>query len=516
MLIGAALLLAALMLLASCQDSPYEDLSEDGYNVCVRFDANGGDFAQNGTYMTIVDIYQSGKDKITIYAPNAEIRGPEFKNYDAEKSMSQYKLEGWYIVPTNDKGEILDKDGNPCKESGKEPAFGQRMNFELTDKDGNIITDANDKPIMNKGVEFKLDAGKSYTRENPLTVCAKWVPHYTVEFYTENDSGEWVQFSKTDKDGSTVTLKYSGNIIELPALNTLRSENCKDGYGNWDFYKFDPRAYDQFKAGYTFAGAYLDPECTVEIPLTNFDKANKYNGSEYYALHPELNPENDPIKIYTKWEEGNWFSIYTADQFSSVVNSIVNTTLTESDRLTDVKIRIMADLDFGSSSEYGWLFDDLKGDLGMTIDEAAFEGLNLYIDGRGHSFKNIASTAPADSRYGGIFKKLADSAVIKNLTIEDSSFTVPAYSGKDTALFGFFAGNQSGSATIENIILKNCTIIVGASVADKAANNTVEIYAGTPDEASGIDFSGVSVSVPDGYKATVTADGYIKFEKTTV
>ncbi len=504
------------MLLASCSESPYEDLTADGYNVCVRFDANGGDFAQNGTYMSIVDVYQSGKEQITIYAPNAEIRGPEFKNYDAEKSMSKYKLDGWYIVPTNEKGEILDADGNPCKESGKDPAFGQRMNFELRNGAGEIILNADQKPIMNTGVEFKLEEGKSYTRENPLTICAKWSPHYTVEFYTENDSGEWVQYSKTDKDGATVTLNYSGNVIELPALNTLRSENCKGGYGNWDFYKFDPRSYDQFKAGYTFAGAYLDPECTIEIPLTNFDKANKYNGSDYFALYPELDPESDPIKIYTKWEEGNWFSIYTADQFSSVVNSIVNTTLSEGEKLTNVKIRIMADLDFGASSEYGWLFDDLKLRLDMPTDEASFEGLAIYIDGQGHSFKNIAATASSDARYGGIFKKLSDGAVIKNLTIEDSSFTVPAYSGKNNASFGFFAGNEVGGAALENIVLKNCTIIVGADVADKAVNHTVEIYAGTPSEDGAIDHSGLNVSLPEGYKSTVTDSGYIKIEKTTV
>ncbi len=503
--VGAALLLAALMLLASCQDYPYDELAEDGYNICVKFDANGGDFANNGKYMTIVDVYASGNDTITLYAPNAAIRGPEFENYDAEKTMPKYQLEGWYIVPTNDKGEILDEDGNPCGESGKEPAYGQKLDFALTDDNGDYIYE-DEKLILNNGVKYTLDNTRSYTRENPLTICAKWVPHCKFEFHAQYGEDDWVQF--TDNGKPVIAEKQ----LELPSLNISRSENCNGGYGNWDFYKFNPTMYDQYKEGYTLVGIYLDPECTIEIPLTEFDTKNVYSGTQYFEAYPEFNSEEN-IKIYTKWEEGNWFSIYTADQFSSVLNSIVNTTLSQ--RLVDVKIRIMADLDFGSASEYGWLFADTKASINMSIDEESFAGFDIYIDGCGHSFKNINAIAAKDSKYGGIFKKLADGAVIKNLTFENSSFTVPSYTKKTPAAFGFLTGDATG-VVLENIVLRDCSLIVSSSVIGKILDQTVEIYAGTPDEAAGIDYSALAVTVPEGYEAAILSGGYVKIEKITV
>ncbi len=495
--IGAALLLAALMLLASCQGSPYEDLSEDGYNVCVRFDANGGDFANNGKYMTIVDVYHSSAESIRVYAPDDKIRQPKEIQYDVQKSMSNYKLEGWYVVPTNENGDILDEDGNPCKTSKKQPAFGKKWDFE------------NDR--------FTPDKNKTYTRENPaLTLCAKWIPHYSFEFYIEDSDGAWVQFTNDGKE-----LEYSGNVIRLPRLITNSNEQFtgkKHGYGNWTFYsEFNPIGSDQLPIGYTFTGAYLDEACTDKISYEATSTDNRFDGTSYYNAHPELDPLIDPIKIYTKWEEGNWFSIFNADQFSVVAYNILDGTL------KDVKMRIMNDLDFGTPGlEFAWLLDDLNEyDKIWSYTSPDYKGFNLYIDGQGHSFKNINAeiheNTDDDYSFGGIFNAIGKNSEIFNLTIENSTFTVPDYKGTDTASFGLFAGNIIDGAKIENVVLKDCTIVVGTAVLNKVLDGTVNIYVTAPQNTDGVLASDVNISVPEGYKATVSdTDGFVTIEKITV
>ncbi|MBR2465897.1 MAG: hypothetical protein IKB38_03075 [Clostridia bacterium] len=476
-LTGAALMLATLLLLTACGDSsPYGELAEDGYTVCVRYDANGGDFACNGTYISVVDVYHSSQDSIKLFPPDSPIRQPAELRYDVQLSMSSYKFVGWFPAEVNDKGEVVDEDGNPVSVSGKEPKFTSQEAWDFEEQ------------------RFKLDKSKTYSRDVPaITLCAKWEPHYTFEFYVEDENGNWINFTKKNKEGVTEKLIYKGLTPELPSISSEIS-NRFGGWGNWDFYgDFDPRGSDQFPSGYTLMGLYLSPECTEDskIPLTSFDTANVFDGEAYYEERPELDFHKDPVKIYTKIEKGNWFLISSPDKLSALCKNIFNKTA----GFEDVKIKLIDDLDF-SESKRGWLFDDPASFASAGFDISSFEGFDFYIDGNGYSIKLPES----DLLTGSIFGKLSGSATVKNLTVEGAHVK---YSGTDS--FAMLADDVADGAVIENVRFVNCTLDVDVTEeqAMKLISGETKVFVATERPIDGLDASGVTVNCPEWLEATI-------------
>ncbi len=522
-------MLAALMLMCSCasNDPPYEDLAEDGYNICVRYDANGGDFANNGSFLTVIDVYHSSSESIKLYDPNdSTIRKPQ-ACYNAEKSMSSYKLAGWYPVETNEKGEILNTEGGVYVQgTGQTPMY-------------------RDTPWNFEEETFTIESGKIYSRDLPaITLCAKWVSHYTYEFYIEDESGEWVQFTKRNDDGTESSLTSNEmSSVNLPCISEGNAKNysgiANGNGGNWLFFSdFDPTNSVQLQrlnsiSPRTFVGLYTDPDCTEEsrIQLNNIGAANQYNGDDYYAAYPELDPEKDHIKLYTKWEEGNCFSITTASQFSQIVKELYSKAAADStnpDMLEDVKFYILNDLDFKKTTNAvngvttdPWRFSDPVSSFGNTFDLSTFEGFNIYIEGVKDDagnlpcFKNINVSLGTDISYGGIFKALGENAVIKNIIFQDITFTVPVSttSTVNVPSYGFLAGKIADEAIIEGVSFKNCVINI-AKVEDKIKNYDIDAFTVAPFESGKVpswivDTSELTVKTTGKYNVSTDEYGYI-------
>ncbi len=440
---------AALMLLASCSDNMYDDLAEDGYSVCVKFDPNGGRF-DVGADIAFYDVYSANQDSIKLFQP-WEGRAQEFANYTVRNKG--YNFAYWYY---------LDENGNEVE-----------WNFEDS---------------------LAIDKNQTYSRENPIiTLYAKWLPYKVFEFYVEDSEGNWVQITQNG-----TPYVYNGESIRLPRIETARDMmNKADNLGNWfyteKYFKPLDSSFDQYNdciSGRTFVGAYTDESCSPESLITPKTETTDFTAAEYFQRHPELDPMNDPVKIYTKWEEGNWFNIYSENDFEYTVRQLK----AGNSKFANAKIRLMADLDFSKTGR-AWFMDDMSTNA------------DLYIDGNGHTISGINATANANAKSGGIFGSLSENAVIKNLTIANSTFTVPAYSGEGTARYGLLAGSIANGAVLENIKFENCSI----NISDDVVIDKVNIYAISPYDGAQpawlAPFPDFKTAEPEDIGITVNVDG---------
>lgn len=269
------MLLIMVLLATSCaggDGSPYGGYDDEGYNVSVKFDANGGEFT-TGT-STLVDTYnisslnadENGNVKIYLVSPdNKEIRG-------ATKSYSAYKdncfLVGWYTTRT------LVKEGTDT-----EPAV-----YEYSGRwDFNTMT-------------HSLKKDGEYTAAEPeLTLYAAWLPVFEVQYYPlgSDGTGEPMYSYK-------VANPLHSDLIKLPEWN-LNS-------GKMDY----PDSFAK-QQGYTFEGAFLDSAGTEPIDDSSFTHRG--------AVNLDNATSTDPImKVYVQMKAGDWYKISTATQFKNNAN----------------------------------------------------------------------------------------------------------------------------------------------------------------------------------------------------
>ena len=125
--------------------------------------------------------------------------------------------------------------------------------------------------------------------------------------------------------------------------------------------------------------------------------------TEATLTHPaKVNVEEGTItdsvlKVYTDWKAGNWFHIYNVEQFvdhASVKGSYV----------------LHADLDF---AEENWPSSLMYGKFTGTIL------------GNGHTIRNVNLEQKDNAKENaGLFGSLEDTAVIRDLKLENITFTI--------------------------------------------------------------------------------------------
>ncbi len=252
------MLLATIFFVTACagETNMYEQNDARGYNVSIRYDANGGEFTTGTT--VIVDSYTTeglktdsdGKVQIALLPTDDENRTDKFT-----PRRNGYFLAGWYSQRT-----------------------------ESTDSEGNTVyTYANKWDFKND--RYSIDPSKTYTATEPvMTLYACWIPMFEINFYNVSD-------------GSLIeNVKYnpmSEGALEVPAWNTST--------GTMDMKDFPKRD------GYTFAGAYMDKEATQPI-VDILEHTGKVNEADGTAVNPVMN-------VYVDWTEGEWFHIYNVEQF---------------------------------------------------------------------------------------------------------------------------------------------------------------------------------------------------------
>ena len=423
----SVLLLAVIACVTACGKwgDTYATLEGEGYTVSVRYDVGDGVFAGTND-VSVVDVYAlddmktnaNGEKYTYLLTPDDAARGQSAFSV----SYNGHFLAGWYQERTprvNDKGEALDEYGQLCSVSGKEQGYVYAKPWDF------------EKPLT---VDPKGDYSAS---ENYMTLYAAWVPYFNFEFYT------------VDENGVAALLETVQAIsLDLPEWN--------EKTGKLDMKKF-PEA-----DGMTFEAAYMDANLTEASPETLTGTWDPATGTS----------TTDTIKVYTTWMEGDWFRIYTAEQFYS--NS----------RLGGNYI-LCADLDFSTAV---W---------SPTLANGVFTG---KIIGNGHKISNVTvEQADISAYYGGIFAGLSETAELRDVIFENVTYKIGAGSRMQGVSFGLLAGTVTDGATFENVAVGG-SLVVGANC--YPGDYTIGLVCGQG-SAAGVDHSGIIASAEEGSSITV-------------
>lgn len=403
----ACLMLAALVFVSGCsgEKSPYAVNDEENYSVSVKFDANGGIFTTNTS--VIVDSYNisdlkadaSGKVQIPLIAPDDSSRGK-----DAFTPVKNgYFLVGWY--------------------AGR----------STTQYDG--VTDY----VYNNEWDFKedrveVDANGTYTASDPvLTLYAVWAPLFEVQIH-DLATGEYldsITFNPTETEA-----------IQLPAWD--------EETGAIQMYKFPKRD------GYTFNGAYYDAEGTIPADGESLYHTGRIDYETGVAVDASM-------KLYVDWMEGEWYHIYTAEQF--VDNASVNGNYV-----------IHADLDF---SEEIWPTALMYGSFSGTIQ------------GNGYTFRNIKLAQTNNSKLNaGLFGSLTENSSITDVKFDNVTFTIQAGTRVVGTSYGLLAGTVSNAAVLTGVTIANSTLQIDSGCYFGVEDYVIGLVSGMGD--TGIDASGIT------------------------
>ena len=406
---AAAMLLAILAFATGCtqEATPYADNSASGYTVSVKFDANGGFSEKNTNTMVVVDTYNLA-ELPTDGSGNAQIAllAPDdaARGTDAFVAVNNgYFLAGWY------RERQVAADGSYT--------YSGRWNFEqdrLT-----VATDGN------------------YSAEEPvLTLYAAWVPMFRIEFCSLEDQS------------------LLGTYAYNPNETQVQVPQWDEKTGAINMYKFPELN------GFTFDGAYYDAGATQAVDTLTVS----HPGTVDYETGTA---ENVTMQLYVDYLEGEWYHIYTVEQFldnASVGGSYV----------------IHADLDFTGEV---WPTSLMHGSFSGTIE------------GNGHTFSNIEVTQTNNSKTNaGLFGYLSESAAISDLTLDNVTFTIKGGTRVAGTSYGLLAGAISADARLSGLTIVNSTLAVDSGCYFGTDDYVIGLISGMGAPAE-LDYSGITTAV---------------------
>lgn len=399
-LLLTALTLGSMCLFTACgsEQTPYEINDKENYTVSVKYDANGGVFTTNTS--VIVDSYnisdmkaEDGVVEIPLITPDDKSRG----NDAFKATKSGYFLAGWYAQRTED---------------GK-------------DEDGKTLYTYGDKWDFEEDV-LEVDVDKTYSSQEPvITLYAAWVPLFEIEFYSLG-SGEYINSYEYDP-----TLV---DEIKIPAWD--------EKTGAVEMYNFPEND------GYTFNGAYYDEDGTEQIVsvLEHVGEVDEETGTA----------DETVMKIYVDWLEGEWYHIYTVEQFLDNASIKGN-------------YEIHADLDF---TDENWPSSLMYGNFTGSIK------------GNGHKFTNIELKQTNNSKVNaGLFGNITEEASITDLTFENVTYTIEKGTRVAGASFGLFAGTISDGAALTNVNVLNGVIQIDSDCYFGVNDYSIGLLCGTGNAA---------------------------------
>lgn len=404
-----ALALVLVLFAAGCGKvlTPYETNDQESYNVSVRFDANGGTFTTNTA--VIVDSYNiqdmktnsEGKVELALIQPESTLRGGNAFT----ATNNGYFLAGWYSQRTENG---TDANGNP------QYIYGDRWDFE------------NDRLHVDP-------AAASTAAQSQLTLYAAWVPLFEVRFLAL-DSGEAL--------GS-----YAFNPLEADAglVPVLDQET-----GAYEMYEFPERN------GYTYNGCFYDAEGQVPVQTPALAHPGMVDVDTAQATEPVL-------EVYVDWIDGQWYHVYTVEQFLD--NANVNGSYV-----------IHEDLDFTDAI---WPTALMHGTYTGTID------------GQGHTLSNIQILQTNNAKTAtGLFGSLAESAVITDLQLENVTVTIQGGARMAGSSFGLLAGTVADGAQLSGVQIANSCLQIDAAAYFGTDDYVIGLVSGMGQ--TGIDSAGIT------------------------
>ncbi|MBO5261905.1 MAG: hypothetical protein J6B45_02550 [Clostridia bacterium] len=374
----AVLAIVTILLVTSCGDNAYYALlDEEGYQVSIQYDANGGEFAKGTT--VIVDTYglnslptKEGKKIAKLINPNDEIRGAG--KVFAVKNPG-YQFVGWYeerIETTDASGEVS-------------YTYSKPWNFESD--------------------RLELDPNKEYRASEPVkTLYAAWIPQFEYEFYSLDNPTELLKEYKVEVGAELVLPEWdtkSGNI-KMHQFPTIK--------------------------GKTFVGAYTDPEGKNQITEASIKHTGTLDESNVTVKDPVM-------KIYIDTMDGEWKHIYTVAQLKNMSlngnyilqqdldlgnktrnwdSSFVSGKFTgklvgkEKENGEPVKIKNLAFYQESGAAIFSIGMFGQIGD-GAVIENIAFENVTMDID--------VGAPLRSGVSFGLLAGTISENAVIENVTI---------------------------------------------------------------------------------------------------
>ena len=426
--IKSALLLTVLLmvacLLCACggEETQFDKNDASGYNVSVKFDANGGEFTTN--CYTIVDSFNisgmatnaNGKVELALIDPSNALRGAN-DTYNVAKTG--YFLAGWYAT----RNEVVDANGNVTY------TYENKWDFEQG--------------------RLEVDPNAGHTASEPvITLYAAWIPMFEINFY-DRASGELL---KTETYNPTEDVTYY-----VPVWDTES--------GAIKMFKFPS------KPGYTFDAVYYDAEGTQPATeqLVHTGNVDQATGT---AVNPSMN-------VYVDWIQGEWYHIYTAQQLASNANRTGYYELHADLDFTDVNWP--NSFMYGDFS--GKIIGNGHTISNVTVVQnnnsatrfGLFGGLVAGAELRDVTFSNITATLQAGVRvsgaaYGLFAGNIAADAVLENVTLSGAKLQIDSdcfFSSSD-----YVIGLISGMGDISKLTY---TDVVCEAVGDAPETVTIEL-----------------------------------------
>ena len=386
------LIVSVLLVAAGCAatNNPYRTNDAEGYNISIKFDANGGFFTTNTS--VIVDSYNladlpkdsNGDAQIALLAPDDPRR--EKAAFTAVKNG--YFLAGWYTQRTGE---------------GENITYANRWDFENS--------------------TFSVKADGTYSAsEAVLTLYAAWVPLFEIEIYDLN--------SGTKINTTTLSpLETDMEHIQLPAWDEKTGAVLLGKFPKYD--------------GYTWGDVYLDAEGTQKVEGTEVAHPGKIN-------FDDATVENATMKLYVDYMEGEWFRITSAKQLASNASVsghyVLDADLDFTDQIWPTafmhgnftgtivgnghKICNIDITQTNNSKVNTGLFGQLTEKA--SISDVTFENTTLTIQG---------GTRVTGASFGLLAGTVSDNAQISNVTISGKlQIAADAYFGTDDYVIGLLCG----------------------------------------------------------------------------
>lgn len=476
--------------LAGCGElTKLQSYQEKGYVVSVTYDANGGIFEYDKK-ISIMDLYNptnyeadaEGTVQIKLTAPQDPIRTQSGKE-NLTLTYSDHFLTGWYQqrdlklvngYPVDEKGNLLyeynkedeiyyyvlaDANGLPV-ESVRARTEKDGNDEKYFDAEGYVLLKIEADPEVEDSVDIYLRLGKMdengeviegkmtqegkpqegqpdyvyskrwnfeedtlpYNAKNGkllnVTLYAGWSQFFEFNYYykVEGEEGDWTKHTST----YTFDYKTVQENATYDDLDTIFLPDWKDGkMGHTSSYKSGETYIFPSVEGKTFLAAYSDPECKNKI-----DTSFTHTGT----IDPETGAAINRVQnVYFVVEPVERYRIETALQFARNVN-------------LNGYYEILNDLDF---SKVDWPAVFMKG---------TFAGQIYAANGGTVKFSNINATYVEGGSQGGLFGRIANGAVLKDLYFENTTVSLEKISYNAAgATYGMFAGTIDSGVTISNV-----------------------------------------------------------------
>lgn len=403
------LLLLCLTVAACSSNSNYDQYDKDGYNVTVKYDANGSYFKSAGQ-LFLSDSYNisglktnaSGNKEILLVDPESSVRGDGNVHMIERTAVPGYSFVGWYTS----REAVVDENGNVVK-----------------DDKNNVIYKYSGKWDFSKKLE--IDPNKDYTASEPvITLYAGWVKNPSVEIYDENETLLGTYEIKNPTLGKN-------SVITAPYLDLKKGEynfgTLKNAYSWQERYVSD--SGDEVYT-YFFDGLYLDKNMSEKMPQSY---------THPFIFDAETAAISDSVlKLYVNYDEqkGDCYRIYSAAQLANNAKPSGN-------------YEIMADIEFTALTPWPNAFrnNDFSGSIA----------------GNGHKISGVNIESTAKGQYFGMFKSISKDAKIENVIFNGVTATIKNVYIKPGARYAVFAAIIEDGFKAQNVTFANAVMKIAAS-----------------------------------------------------